>query len=62
MIVLPYTKVREKELIKNLSDMREGSRQFEDQKKRIIYLKLYGRLSRGRRGQRFQEEEDDGTI
>lgn len=35
---------KRKEMIKKLSKMTEGSKQFEDQKRRILSLRLRGRL------------------
>lgn len=40
------TQKREKELLRNLSKMKVGSRQFEDQKNRLINLKTKGAISR----------------
>jgi hypothetical protein len=57
VIVLPYLKKREKNLLRNLSKMRVGSKQFEDQKNRLLNLKMYGVLSRGKKGRKGVREE-----
>jgi hypothetical protein len=37
-------KERIKPMIRKLAKMREGSKQFEDQKRRILSLRMFGRM------------------
>lgn len=38
------SKERIRKMIKKLSEMREGSQQFKDQKRRILSLRMFGRM------------------
>jgi hypothetical protein len=50
---------RETEMIRKLSKMRPDSKQFIDQKNRIIRLKITGKISNVRRSKRNREETTD---
>lgn len=51
---------RNKKMLKKLGKMRPGSKQFEDQKKRILILKETGEISYGRKNKNDRAGKSSG--
>jgi hypothetical protein len=47
--------LRVKRMVRNLARMREGSRQFRDQKRRILSLRMFGRMPK--KSDKLNEDE-----
>jgi hypothetical protein len=50
---MPGQKV--KEMVRNLARMREGSQQFKDQKRRILSIRMFGRMPK--KSDKISEDE-----